>query len=111
MPADVADAGSGGIHMVFDFIRKLFSSDSGGGGQVHQGDPQEYNGYTIQPAPQKDPAGWRVRGVISREVEGEAKTHTFVRADTYSDLDTIITMTVTKAKRIIDEQGDRIFNA
>ena len=94
--------------MALGFLKKLFSGGGGSGG-THEAPPQEYNGYTIVATPQRDAGGWRVMGVISKEVEGEQKTHTFVRADTNPDLDGTVNLTVRKAKRLIDEQGDRIF--
>ena len=44
-----------------------------------------------------------------KDVDGETKVHPFVRADVYHDLDATADMVVHKAKRMIDEQGDRIF--
>ena len=59
--------------------------------------------------PCKENAGWRVQAVISKELEGEVKTHQFIRADTIGDRDGAIEMTISKAKRTIDEQGERLF--
>ena len=95
--------------MALGFLRKLFSGGGSGSGGTHEAPPQEYKGYTIVATPQRDAGGWRVMGTISKEVEGERKVHTFVRADTNADLDGTVDLTVRKAKRLIDEQGDRIF--
>ena len=38
------------------------------------------------------------------------KEHRFIRAETYSNRDDAITFTISKAKQIIDQQGDRIFS-
>ncbi len=70
---------------------------------------EEYEGFTIEAAPQRDPAGWRIRGIISKEVDGEHKSRTFIRADTYADRDTAVDMTMTKGRRIVDEQGESFF--
>ena len=93
--------------MVLGFLKNLFTGS--GEPQTVAGDPVEYNGYTITPMPQKAESGWRVSGAISKQVDGEEKTHTFIRADTSSDTNGAIELTVMKAKRVIDEQGDRIF--
>ena len=37
------------------------------------------------------------------------KKHDFVRADTYASRDDAIAFTITKAKQLIDQQGDRMF--
>ena len=95
--------------MALGFLKKLFSGGGSGSGGSHEAPPQEYKGYTIVPTPQRDSGGWRVMGVISREVDGEQKTHTFVRADTNPDLDGTVDLTLRKAKRLVDEQGDGIF--
>ena len=95
--------------MVFEFLKKLFAG--GGGPQTATGDPVEYNGYVIVPMPQKAESGWRVAGTVSKEIDGESKTHTFIRADTSADVEGTIELTVMKAKRLIDEQGDRIFRS
>jgi hypothetical protein len=38
------------------------------------------------------------------------KEHRFIRADTYSGREDAIAFTITKAKQIIDHQGDRMFS-
>ena len=93
---------------MFEFLRKLVAG-GGSGGAAAAADPVDYNGFQIVPMPSKSEGGWRVQGVITKELEGELKTHEFIRADTISDRDGAIEMTVSKAKRTIDEQGERIF--
>lgn len=93
--------------MIFDFLRKL---GSGAGTETSSSEEKvEYNGYAIVPEPQKEAGGWRIQGTISREVEGVVKSHTFIRADIYPGRDDAISTTISKAKRIVDEQGDRMF--
>ena len=94
--------------MALGFLKKLFAGGGGSGGR-HEAPPQEYKGYTIVATPQRDAGGWRVMGTISREIDGESKTHTFVRADTSPNLDGTVDLTVRKAKRLIDEQGEGLF--
>ena len=86
------------------------SGGSGGGGEPQpSGDPVEYKGFTIVAMPAKDANGWRVNGKITKETDDGLKEHQFIRADTNGDLDTVTELTITKAQRIIDEQGERIF--
>lgn len=90
------------------FLRRLFSSartTPGAGASV------EYNGYVIAPGPKKAPGGWRVAGTISKEIRGERKVQHFDRADVSPDREAIVAMTIEKAKRIIDEQGDGLFRS
>ena len=48
-------------------------------------------------------------GTITKAFPDGAKEHKFVRADTYSNRDDAVAFCITKAKQIIDEQGDRMF--
>jgi len=92
---------------MFEFLRKLVSGAPEAAPAA--ADPVTYNGFQIVPTPRKSDAGWRVQAIISKELEGEVKTHEFIRADTISDRDGAIEMTISKAKRTIDEQGERLF--
>ena len=95
--------------MAMNFLRGLFLRRSRAG-ETPRAEPSiEYRGYTITPAPEKDPAGWHVAGTISKEASGQRRVHRFVRADTSTDREVIVARTIEKAKRVIDEQGDGIF--
>ncbi|MBI3454226.1 MAG: hypothetical protein HY002_00370 [Candidatus Rokubacteria bacterium] len=91
------------------FLRGLFSPRSGASETPRAEASVEYNGYTITPAPEKDPAGWRVAGTISKEISGDRRVYRLDRADTSADRETIVAATIEKAKRVIDEQGDWLF--
>ena len=69
----------------------------------------EYEGFQIQPTPRQAKNGWTTEAVITREIEGELKTHHFIRADTTSDQNGAIELSVTKSKATIDQVGDRLF--
>ena len=69
----------------------------------------EYQGYQIQPTPRQGKNGWTTEAIITREIEGELKTHHFIRADTTSDQNGAIELSVTKSKATIDQVGDRLF--
>jgi hypothetical protein len=91
------------------FLRRLFPPGSGAT-ETPRGDASvEYNGYTITPAPEKEKGGWRLAGTISKGTGAERKVHQLVRADTSADREAIVAMMITKAKRLIDEQGERLF--
>lgn len=95
--------------MVFKLLRKLVGGDPAAPAPAPTEQEVEYNGYRIRPAPKQESSGWRVAGVISKDVDGETRTHEFVRADTLSNKDDSVKMSVAKAQRIVDEQGDRMF--
>ena len=86
---------------------KLF----GGGGEAANAAALEtYKDFQIQPAPMKEPGGYRIAATITKTVDGAEKTHKLVRADTINDLEDAVKASVGKAQQMIDEQGDRLFD-
>jgi hypothetical protein len=47
--------------------------------------------------------------VIEKDFPDGVKAHRFVRAETHPSRDDAVAFSITKAKQIIDQQGDRIF--
>jgi hypothetical protein len=93
------------------FLRRLFSPRSGASEPPRAEEVVEYQGYTITPAPERESGGWRLVGTISKGAGPERRVHHLSRADTASDRGAVVAMMVAKAKRLIDEQGDRLFPA
>ena len=92
--------------MIFKFIKNRFPH--GTDSEVASRDRAiEYEGCTIIPAPRKTGNGWTTEGDIEREVDGEGRSEHFIRAETHTDPEQAISHTITKAKRIIDEQRTR----
>jgi hypothetical protein len=91
------------------FLRRLFSPRSGAREAPRADEVVEYQGYTITPAPERESGGWRLVGTISKGDGAERRVHHLSRADTAADRDAVVQMMVAKAKRLIDEQGDRLF--
>ena len=69
----------------------------------------EYKGYRIRPAPYRTNGQYQTAGSIEKSAPDGVKEHRFIRADTYPSREDAISFTITKAKQIIDLQGDRIF--
>ena len=69
----------------------------------------EYNGYEIQPAARPQGGQWLTAGIIRKEVDGEMKEHSFLRADTHPSQKAADDFALVKGRQIIDEQGDRLF--
>lgn len=90
------------------FFKKLFGG--GDNAKAVKAEPVEYKGYQILTTPMKDGGQFRVCGIISKEVDGVNKEHTLIRADTLPSIEAANEMTVKKAKQMISEQGDRLFN-
>jgi hypothetical protein len=91
------------------FLKGLLGPRGGGAGTPSAEASVEYNGATITPAPEKVSGGWRLAGTISKDFGGSRRVHRLDRADTAPDRDAIVAMMIAKAKRLIDEQGDRLF--
>lgn len=91
------------------FLKNVFGG--GGGREPESADPVEHEGFTIVATPRKVGSGWSTEGHIRKIVGGEEKEVHFIRADTSSTRDAATTLTVSKARKIIDEQGERIFSA
>ena len=74
-----------------------------------EADPELYDGFHIFAEPYSDDGGYRICARIEKTVGGEDKTHRMVRADTCADLETAKTLSLSKAKQLIDQMGDGLF--
>ena len=70
----------------------------------------EYKGYRIRPTPYRSNGHYQTAGTIEKDAPEGVKAHQFVRADTHPNRDDAIAFAISKAKQIIDLQGDRIFD-
>ena len=98
------------------FFKGLFGGGGGDGDSGDSGDdapavgqPIEYEGFRLYAAPEKRGGQWLTAGRITKEIDGTIKEHHFIRADTSSTLDDAAELSLFKAKRIVDEQGDKMF--
>ena len=57
----------------------------------------------------KDSGGWRLAAQIEKKIDDDTKTHRLIRADTFQDREAAVSASIAKAKQVIDEQGDRLF--
>lgn len=92
------------------FLKKLF----GGGARKEDGpsvDAQEdYEGYTITAAVMRSGGEFQIAGTVEKDVDGEVKTHSFIRADKFTSKDDCIAATLAKGRQIIKEQGRALFD-
>jgi hypothetical protein len=83
------------------------------GGRGDRGAPAapavEYKGYRIRATPFQSNGQYQTSGIIEKVTPEGVKEHRFIRADAYPSRDDAIAFSITKAKQIIDLQGDRIF--
>ena len=99
-----------------DMVRRLFGGRGGDGGPAEAGGDAttagavEHNGFRIVPQPTRQGGGqFLTAGVIVHEGPAGRREHRFVRADTHATLDEAREFTIAKARRLIDEQGERLF--
>jgi len=91
------------------FWKSLF-----GGGATESAEkasePVEYNGFTIRAAPYKAEGQYQTAGTITKDVGGVMKEHKFVRADRHAAYDDAVEFSLSKARQIVDQSGDRMFS-
>ena len=96
---------------MFSQLKAALQRALGGGGEGAQrtGPTVEYKGYRITPTPYKAGDQFQTSGTIEKDTAEGVKRHEFIRADTYASWEDAVAFTTSKAKQIIDQQGDRIF--
>lgn len=95
--------------MVLHFLRALISGRASKADSATNAEPVSYAGYTIVATPRQVETGWTTEGNISKEIGGVLKSQHFIRVDTHSDRNDAISLSIQKAKKVIDEQGDALF--
>lgn len=97
------------------FLKKLFGG--GSGSEVGDGKPAaakrqvEYKGYIVKATPYKEGGQWQTCGVVEMTVDGEVKAHRYIRADRFSDEDSAADHAILKGQQIVDQVGQRMFDA
>ena len=97
------------------FLKKLFGGGEKAGASGGAGDRKtvaelDYKGCHIAAQPYLEGGQYQVAGTITKSFDGVEKSHRFVRADRFPDAAGAADMTLMKARQIIDQNGDRIFN-
>ena len=88
----------------------LFSKLFGGRGSAATAEPETYQDFRIFPEPAKEAGGFRIGARIEKELDGDVKTHVMIRSDTYSNSELAAAASISKAKQLIDQQGEAIFS-
>ena len=70
----------------------------------------EYKGFIITPSPINEGSQYRLSAAITKQLDDQLQTHTFIRSDVVANRDDCIEMTIRKAKIAIDQMGDSIFS-
>ncbi|WP_024872395.1 HlyU family transcriptional regulator [Tolumonas lignilytica] len=72
-------------------------------------EPVEYKGYLIYAEPKDEGSQYRLAGRICKEINGELKTHLFIRSDLFPSKEDASQWMVRKAELFIDQTGDHMF--
>ncbi|WP_417696582.1 HlyU family transcriptional regulator [Psychromonas sp.] len=92
-------------------LTSLFSSDSNNMPEAPPVEEStEYKGFTITPSPISEGGQYRLSAAITKQLDEQLQTHTFIRSDVVANRDDCIDMTIRKAKIAIDQMGDSIFS-
>lgn len=93
------------------FLKSLFGRRGGDApaGPAKALKEAEHQGFRIRAEPFASEGQYQTAGSIEKIVDGEAKTHRFVRADRFSSADDAADHALRKGRQIIDEQGERMF--
>ena len=92
------------------FLKKLFGGGGGDKAAAAAAQAEDYNDYKIHPEPVNEGGTWRIAARIEKDIGGEVKTHKMMRADTLQTSEDAVQASVAKAKMLIDQQGDTIFD-
>ena len=92
------------------FLKSLFAGWSSPQSEAELGEPVEYNGFTIRAAPFKSEGQYQTAGIIAKDIAGLRREHRFIRADRHASLKDALGFSLMKAKKIVDEQGERVFD-
>ncbi|MEP1932677.1 MAG: HlyU family transcriptional regulator [Roseibium sp.] len=90
-------------------LKGLFSSSGDGSGSATSV-AVDYDSYQIIAEPKSANGQWQVAGRIEKQIGEETKSHTFIRADTLPNETDAANEMIRKAKMMIDQQGETIFN-
>lgn len=90
-------------------LGKLFGGGGDSSAAPEPAEAVEYNGFTITAAPLKEGGQFKTAGMISKDLNGELRSAQFVRADNHSDRQAAVDHSERKARQIIDEQGEAMF--
>lgn len=94
---------------MLNLLKRLFAGGGGGATAVVESDPEDYQGFQIVATPRQVSGGWSTEGIIRKEIEGTLQESTFIRADTSMSRDDAVQVALSKGRKIIDEQGERLF--
>ena len=93
------------------FWKTLFGGGSGADASAPAGGPTtEHLGFKIRATPYQEGGQFQTAGVIEKEIEGAKREHKFIRADRHVSYEDAAAFSVSKARQMIDQMGERLFS-
>jgi hypothetical protein len=90
---------------------RLMGAGADGDTEEVAADAVEYKGYRIRPVPYKSGSQYQTAGVIEKDTASGTREHRFVRAESHPGKQDAVEFSILKARQIIDQQGERMFDA
>jgi hypothetical protein len=90
---------------IFDFLKGRGRAAA----EEAEGEAVEFKDYRIHAKPRRQGSTWLLAGITRKTFPDGVKEHHFIRADTFTNADDAKAFAIEKAKRIIDERGERMF--
>lgn len=91
------------------FLSRLFGGKGKDGATGEPEASEDYKGFTVIPTPRPEGGQFRVSARIEKVVNGAPQRHDLIRADLVSSRDEAAAISTSKARQLIDERGDRLF--
>lgn len=92
------------------FLKTLFGFGASSSPAEKLGEPIAYKGFTIRAAPFQSEGQYQTAGLIEKEIDGQRKEHRFIRADRHASFDDAVEFTLRKARQIVDQVGEGMFD-
>ena len=87
------------------FLKKLFGGGANDNPAAAAFETVDYNGFALTPAPMAEGGQFRLAGTVAKD----GRSHTLIRADVFGDAETAAKFFITKAKMVVDQQGEGLF--
>ena len=92
----------------------FFSNLFGGGSKEPKAaavaQTETIEGVLVEATPMPEGGQFRLAARLSKDSGGETKEHTLIRADLFQTREEAARMAMQKARQVIAEQGDRLFD-
>ncbi|MET4693729.1 HlyU family transcriptional regulator [Endozoicomonas lisbonensis] len=92
------------------FFSKLFGLDKESEQPETVVEPVDYQGFQIYAEAKAVSSQFQVNGRICKEIDGELKTHDFIRSDLFMMPEDANEVMLRKARMFIDQMGEGIFD-